>query len=180
MPEALGRISRKLKPTIKGLIAKRTNSKNMVLLVLLLREYLGDLLSQRTITRLHIEWLDKFDFGDLAIPYNCMFDLKTFRRNKDDIVSEIANASRKAKLLKRLRFYHIVFFEWLTQKSLLDGHDDIQLAHLLRAGGELSSMPLVDLEALKSLILRHHHSDGAFNESALTRCRLRQKFCGTC
>jgi len=165
VPEALGRVSRKLKATIRGLIANRTINKNVVLLVLLLREHLGELLSQRTITQLHIEWLDKFDFGDLAIPYNCMFDLKTFRRNKDDIVSQVSSASRKTKLLNRLCFYHIVFFEWLTQKNLLDGFDDTQLARLMTARREIDSIPLVDLAALKSLILRHRN--GAFNDSTL-------------
>jgi hypothetical protein len=154
----IGHISRKLGAVVRRLLESRAINKNLVLLILLLRESLGDGFSQEEISRLHIAWVEKFTCGDLTIPYNCMFDSVTFRRNRLDIVSHLPDFRRKADSGGGLSLFHIVFFEWLSGQTLVS-NSGAGLMRLLDAHLRPSPAAPEELAAAKSLVIRHWHPD---------------------
>jgi hypothetical protein len=147
-----------LSPAIRRLLQRNTINKNLVLIVILLREYLGDWLTQESVSRLHLEWFDKFTVSDLEIPYNCMFDSVTFRRNRADIISYLSNLHYETEDVG-LSLYHVVFFEWLAQLNPMVSAGDDWLKRLLTARLERSSLPPVEVAAARSLIVRYWSSD---------------------
>ena len=141
-----------LDPVIHELHKSGAISKNLVLLMLL-REFLGGWIGQNEISDIHTAWFAKFTFGDLAIPYNCMFDQNMFRK-----IATISNGfffECHGKSLYRLSFYHIVFLEWLSQQDAPIIGKGVEFVHWLKENkDELSNSPL-DLAAAKSLVVRH-------------------------
>jgi hypothetical protein len=118
--EVLKKASKILGPVVKSLLQKEVLNKNLVLLILVLREALGrEVVEQSRISALHWALIDKFSLADMELPYNFMFDhQKVFARNRDDIVSKLA-ASPTADLLIRFSLSHLVFFEWLSDRTVI-------------------------------------------------------------
>jgi hypothetical protein len=150
--EFLVRITRILDPIVQELHS-RAVSKNLVLMMLLLRDSLGGWIDQDKISNLHITWFDKFTFGDLAIPYNCMFDQNIFRKNCDDLSRSFS--IRHSKSFDSLSLYHIVFLEWLSQRDAPAIVKDGGLPYWLKAKVDGLSKSAIDVAAAKSLIVRH-------------------------
>ncbi len=104
MAIVLERAAKVLLPIIQAMLAGGEVNKNLVLLILLLRPTsLGKRIGQREISRLHLAWIARFTLGDLAIPYNSMFDARSFKRNIADIAAYLKDirAARDAATICR-------------------------------------------------------------------------------
>lgn len=146
-------ISRVLTPIVRELFESRTASKNLVLLILLIRETLTDWITQNQISALHLEWFEKFTFEDLSLPYNCMFEQTSFRRNRDDVISLMSGSGDEVEILDRLPFSHILFLEWLSSRDWPSLSEPNRLTRLLLT--KRASVSSVQISAAKSLAIRH-------------------------
>jgi hypothetical protein len=151
------RVSTILIPVLQELLQVGAVEKNLVLLILLLRESIDGIISQDQISALHLTWVDKFAFGDLAIPYNCMFDQRVSWRNRDDIVLKLLGGAANDELFDRFSLYHLLFFEWLSHRDIASfaGRNWFEKMMARLDGPALD----INLSAAKSLFVRYCSGD---------------------
>ncbi|MCP4618191.1 MAG: hypothetical protein GY844_17370 [Bradyrhizobium sp.] len=155
---ALERAARALLPTIQAMMAAGEVSKNLVLLMLLLRHTsLGKQIGQREISRLHLAWVARFTPGDLAIPYNSMFDARTFKRNVADIAGYLKDIREGARSQSDLPLCHWVVFEWLFSHTMKAG-DQGQLLDIAIERLGSATAPAEEVAAARSLLVRHRQA----------------------
>ncbi|MDB5686674.1 MAG: hypothetical protein JWR77_1263 [Rhizorhabdus sp.] len=73
-----------LRPTIERRLAQGEPERNLVLLLLLLRDSI-DWIAQDRLSGWHRRYFAAFRYDDLAIPYNLMFEPRRFRANREDV-----------------------------------------------------------------------------------------------
>ena len=151
----LDRAARDLLPTLQIMLAAAKVHKNLILLILLLRHTpLGRTVGQREISRLHREWIARFTLGDLAIPYNAMFDPRSFRRNVADVSRYLREARAGVQGADDLPLSHWVAFEWLLARHLRAG-DQGWLLDRATERLEQSALLPEQAAAARSLLVRH-------------------------
>lgn len=143
---------------VQSMLAAGEVNKNLVLLVLLLRHTrLGKQIGQNEISRLHLEWVARFTLGDLAIPYNAMFDPRSFKRNVADISRYLNDIREGVKSASDLQLYHWVVFEWLLFHTMNAGDEGRLLdAAIERLGSATAAAE--EAAAARSLLVRHWQS----------------------
>ncbi|MGF7171736.1 hypothetical protein FHS91_003437 [Sphingobium xanthum] len=147
--DVYARTAAELKPVLTALRDEGLRDRSFLLMVLLLRAPLHDWMDQAALTRWHLDLLPDFDVGDMAIPYNVMFERLSAARNVADIASMIANTQPDA-LARRFPPWKLLRFHWITGSSRLEAVMPELLAEW-RAGKSTSDE---DLAALRSLALR--------------------------
>ncbi len=152
------KVAANLRVTLCQIRDQGSPPKNFVLMLLILRESLGDWITQREISQMHIDRLPEFTVDDMALPYRTIFDLRQYRRNKDDIAAYAAGrlrAFRSGTALRDLPLFQLILFEWLLGKSLvpMDARFIEQLAELSAAAPGSDAFA-----AAKSLMVRHWHA----------------------
>lgn len=126
--------------------------KNVIVFLLTVRSIAGDWLSQDQLSRLHLDWFERFTPEDLALPYSVMFNADAFGQNRDEVLAAYwpdADTTPMAHLPPDT----MLFLSWLAGKDAFDGVPGLS-AYLDR------HLPgsAVDRAAAKTLLLRH--SDG--------------------
>ena len=162
---ALERAAKALLPTIQTMMASGEVSKNLVLLMLLLRHTsLGKQIGQREISRLHRAWVARFTLGDLSIPYNSMFDARSFKRNVADIASYLKDIREGARSGSDLPLGHWVVFEWLFSHTIRPGDQGRLLDVAIERLGSATAAA-EEVAAARSLLVRHRQAgDDAFQQ----------------
>ena len=162
---ALERAAKALLPTIQDMMAAGEVNKNLILLVLLLRHTsLGRQIGQREISRLHLAWVARFTLGDLAIPYNSMFDPRSFKRNVADIARYLKDVREGARSGNDLPLGHWVVFEWLFSHTMKPGDQSRLLDIAIERLGSATAAA-EEVAAARSLLVRHHKAgDDAFQQ----------------
>lgn len=152
---ALQRAAKALLPTVQTMLAAGEVNKNLILLMLLLRHTsLGKQVGQSEISRLHLAWVARFTLGDLAIPYNAMFDSRFFKRNVADIAGYLKDIREGARSGSDLQLYHWVVFEWLLSHTMKAGDQSPLLdAAIERLGSATAAAE--EAAAARSLVVRH-------------------------
>lgn len=166
---ALERAAKALLPTVQALLAAGEENKNLILLILLLRHTsLGKHVGQSEISRLHLLHLSRFSLGDLAIPYNAMFDPRSFKRNVADIAEYLKDVGEGARDADELQLYHWVVFEWLLSPAIKPGDRGRLLdAAMERLGSATAAAE--EAAAARSLLVRHGKAgDDAFQRRLQT------------
>ncbi|MFT7136697.1 MAG: hypothetical protein ACI80I_002704 [Akkermansiaceae bacterium] len=126
--------------------------KNIVVFVLTIRSVAGPWLSQEQLSRLHLEWFERFTPQDLALPYSVMFNADIFDQNRDDLLAAYWPKD-DTKKLTHLPPDTVLFFSWLAGREAFDGPQRLSAYldhHLPRSE--------VDRAAAKTLLL--HYTDG--------------------
>ena len=124
---------------------------NFVLMLLILRSSLGGWISQEEISRLHVEWFHAFKLADLSLPYNDMFILGDFDRNRSDLAGVLGDGGLAAKWLGRASLVQLVVLEWVFAKDLI-GEEIRAIVALKLEDGQASPQ---EVAAAKSLLVRH-------------------------
>ena len=151
---ALERAARALLPTIRTMLAAGEVNKNLIMLMLPLRHTsLGKQIGQRRVSQLHLAWVARFTLGDLAIPYNSMFDPRSFRRNVTDIASYLKEIREGARV-NDLQLCHWVVFEWLFSHTMKAGDQSRLLGTAIERLGS-ATVPAEEAAAARSLLVRH-------------------------
>jgi len=147
--DVLATVAAELTPVLTELKAEGRRDRAFLLMVLLLRAPLHGWIDQAELSRWHLELLPAFDAGDMAIPYNDMFDRTHFARNIADVAGLIGRTPPDA-LARGFAPWKLVLFHWFTRSGRLD-HVLTELLAEWRTGKALSDE---DLAAMRSLALR--------------------------
>jgi len=163
------KIAAALGPVVGMLIDRGEPHGNLVLLLLLMRESLGDRIPQDRISAYHFQWLGQFDLPELSILYSNMFDPVHYRRNREDIIALVAGRAEKAPSLEQLSPAHVLLFEWVAGSGMIE--DGGRLARYLAARSAAQGQSAPERGAVLSLIVRHleTHAPDATQEAAWER-----------
>jgi hypothetical protein len=140
-------------PALRLLIDRAEPHQNVVLLLLLMRESLGDWISQDRISAYHFQWLGQFDLPELSILYSNMFDPVHYRHNRADIIALAAGRAGKTPALEQLSPVHVLLLEWVAGSGLISGEGG--LARYLAARSGIDARSATAKAAALSLIVRH-------------------------
>jgi hypothetical protein len=150
----VSRIASELTPTMKAIQRSGEITKNYVVLLLLLREFLP-WMSARQISKIHLTWLNKFEFNDLSLPYRSIFGSTHLERNFYDVDAHLSDVSTRAERVEHFRLSQLVFFEWLTGLNLLGDRSIGYIIDRLRDMAANGYSCPIEVAAAKSLIVRH-------------------------
>jgi hypothetical protein len=123
--------------------------KNAIIFLLTTRSVAGPWLSQDHLSRLHLDWFERFTPQDLALPYSVMFNPDTFGQNRDELLATYWPKGDTDKLL-HLPPDTVLFFGWLAGRDVFDGPQDLY-AYL---GRHLPGSD-VDRAAARTLLLHY-------------------------
>ncbi|MBP8939589.1 MAG: hypothetical protein KBG72_13965, partial [Agrobacterium sp.] len=118
-PGVLERMAGVLRPVLAGLWAQGCRDRSFLVMALLLRSSLGETIGRSALRQWHHELLPHFTSAELTIPYNWMFDRKSFSANVDDVRAFIRNVPG-AELVRSLQPWQIVQLHWITGGTDID------------------------------------------------------------
>lgn len=172
--EKAANLAAELLPSLVALLNDGLNgnpdNRDAVLLLLVLRAYVGDAIPKDHITQLHLAWFERSTPSDLSLPYSVMFNTRNYEANRDEILA--AHPPGRPETLENgaLRTWHLTFFEWLAGRSWFRDADNADLERFL-----VQRLPSDDPEVVghaRSLVLRHFQPSGRLTSASLDRLGL--------
>lgn len=112
-------IAKEFGVVLRTFYEKKILNKNAVLCLMLMREYIGNWITQDEISRLHIKTFVEFSRGDLSLPYNNLFDSSIYFRNINDLRHFVLNVENSS----HLKLIHMVLITWLYNEESLYPYD---------------------------------------------------------
>jgi len=156
-------IAKEFEVVLRPLYENKSLTKNSILCLILIREFLGDWITQDAISVLHLNAFHEFSKDDLSLPYNDMFESSVYYRNINDLKHFILNVESTANL----KLFHLVLLVWLYGKEFLYPYDQSNLINLVHE--KISRIPASEVEfeisSAKTLLLHHVCDLKALNDS---------------
>lgn len=118
-PRVLERMTGVLRPVLAGLWAQGCRDRSFLVMVLLLRSSLGETIGRSVLRQWHHELLPHFTSAELSIPYNWMFDRRSFNENVTDVRALIRGLPGP-ELARRFQPWQIVQLHWITGGTDID------------------------------------------------------------
>ena len=160
----ISKLVREIEPVLRAEI-ETDPSKNLVVFLLAVREFVGTWISQKSISDLHIAWFERFEAADIDILYNAMFKIGRFGKNRDDILKYFVTKDKKTIL--RLSPVKILLYEWLSGQDYFDAQRSRDLADFLTTHLGDNRGDESDRRAARSMIIRYWQPDSILNQEFL-------------
>jgi hypothetical protein len=166
--DVVARIMKEAGPVLKTLVKEvpreAEEAGNVILFLLTVRAFAAPWVSQKEIIKRHLEWFERFEPEDLALPYSTMFNERHFGKNRDDLLAHYQGLPDRIADTKTLRPYHVLFLEWLSGRSFFTDPDNQDLEsflalHLPGTG--------TDIAAARMLVVRHYRRTGVMTPERL-------------
>ena len=160
-------IAKEFEVVLRPLYEKKLLNKNAILCLILIREYLGNWITQDEISRLHLKTFIEFSKGDLSLPYNNLFDTSACYRNINDLKHFFLNAENAS----HLKLIHMVLITWLYSKESFYPYDLTNLMDMIREKISLIAPSDYEIEISSAKTLLAHH---AVNQKTLNYAKLQE------
>ncbi|MDX1916253.1 MAG: hypothetical protein SFU55_11775 [Methylophilus sp.] len=143
-------IAKEFELILRPLYEKKSLSKNAILCLMIVREFVGEWITQKEISDLHLMTFPEFTADDLSLPYSNLFESAVYHRNVSDLKHYIYNDDDR----KRLKLFQLVYITWLFNKESLYPYEQENLVDLIK---DKIATPELDLElaSAKSLLIHH-------------------------
>lgn len=152
-PQVLANAGEVMGLQLGEMLAPGDPPKNLVLMVLLLRDHISTHVDQETISRHHRATVASFDLQDLSLPYSNAFT-DNYDRNCADIGALLADRLRGGSETNRLPLPHVIVFEWLTGLGALTS--PVELADRMTSHSAAGPTTAEEnLAAARTLLVRH-------------------------
>lgn len=167
-PGATATLVSELTPVLSELLAgspdRTPGFDTLVVFLLAVRRFLGDVIAGEQLKELHLERFAQFTPQDLAIPYSVMFNADAFGVNRDEILAKYPAGDPAVLEDPALTPQHLLFLEWLAGRDYFTAPDNADLAAYLaaRLPGDADAMA-----AARMLIVRHLRPDGRLSPDRL-------------
>lgn len=146
-------IAKEFEVVLRPLYEKKLLNKNAILCIILIREFLGDWITQDEISSLHLSAFPEFSRGDLSLPYNSLFESSVYYRNINDLKHFVLNAENTTSL----KLLHMVLIAWLYSKETFHPYNQTNLINIVKE--KISLIPTCEYEleisSAKTLLLHH-------------------------
>jgi len=164
--DVAARLMKEAGPVLKSLVhalpEDAGEARNVIVFLLTVRAFAAPWVSPKEITRRHLDWFERFEPEDLALPYSIMFNEKHFGKNRDDLRARYQDLPDRIAGARTLRPYHVLFLEWLLGRSAFTDPANRNLAEYLAL-----HLPGPDIAAARMLALRHYRPAGAMTPERL-------------
>lgn len=151
---AIPAIAKEFEIVLRPIYDKKLLNKNAILCLLIVRNFLGDWISQDEISNLHLNTFAEFTRGDLSLPYSNLFESAVYYRNVSDLKHFIYNA----EIRNNLKLFHWVLITWLFNSESLYPYNQSNLIDLIK--NKISQHPIskYEFEAASAKTLLAHHA----------------------
>jgi hypothetical protein len=168
-------VARVLAPVIAPLLREQTPPVAGVLALLLLREFLSDLLTQGEISEIHLRNFHRFQREDLALPYSVIFSGHLYHRNRSDLLRAFADGTFNLEE-SELPPMHLLLVEWLSDHPLPAFSNPDQLLRRLAAAMAGARDPTcIDDNLAAGRTLASRHTTGEATIADMVRMGLKER-----